>query len=207
MKRHCINMARIIIDLTNLSYYNIKFTRDEIDKMIVACLFSSFLKHGWQADYEADDSVRPDYPKLQARAFMAMTGILEKNDMKFIANLIEAHLGKGTPAIDTEYKFLVHAAHYFAGSDNVAIKSKDGFFMFTEDTFHSIEKTICLSDDAVGIIRLALEGAIDSEKAASLGINRSDDEIRAIWSEMLNSRRYTPAQQCYIELATKMQFL
>ena len=209
MQRHCINMARIVIALTKLDFYKIKFSRAEIDKMIVACLFSSFLRGGWQDEYEIDSRIRDNYPTIEAKAIRAMTGILEKNDLKFIANLIEAHLGHtddSLPTVDTECKFLVYMAHFLAGNSSLSIKSNDEFFVFDEDKTKVVTKTIAMPDDALGILKIAIERSIDMDKAKALNIHRSEDNIRDVWKEMIDAKCYTPSQQKYIDLATQMQF-
>lgn len=216
LKRHCINMARIVMTLSKLDFYKIKFSSDEVDKMIVACLFSAFLKSGWQNEYEVDSNTRPDYPRTEAHAIKHMTGILEKRDLTFIANLIESHLGqphnekynleKPLPLPDTECKAMIHIAHALSSNDNVAIKGSEGFYIFSEDTVINVDKTVEMPNNVADVLRLAMDRDVDMELAKSLAIHRTSDGIRKIWSEMLATNKYTPQQQKYIDLATRMQF-
>lgn len=209
MQRHSINMARLVIALSQLDFYKIKFSRAEIDKMIVACLFSSFLRGGWQDEYEIDSRIRSDYTKSEAQAIRAMTGILEKNDLKFIANLVEAHLGStddSVLSVDTECKFLVYMANFLAGNESIAIKSNGGFYVFDEENTTIVTKTVPVSPDIISILNIALSRDIDMSKAESLNIHRNEENIRALWKDIIETKCYAPNQQKYIDLAMQMQF-
>ena len=101
---------------------------------------------------------------------------------------------------------MIHIAHALSSNDNVAIKGSEGFYIFSEDTVISVDKTVEMPSNVADVLRLAMDREVDMELAKSLAIHRTSDGIRKIWSEMLATNKYTPQQQKYIDLATRMQF-
>ena len=213
LKRHLISTAMIVKILTELPYAKMKFNENEIDMMIIAALFHDFLKKGW--DYEYDDVF--EHPRLAANAMRCITGIIPDNNIKFITNCIESHMGennidpdgiaKPLPTPDTESKYVIRLADHFATSKNLAFIIDDTIYAYSDQNICTVKNYIPLSDnDAIMIDNAIGIDEIDSDIARELEITKSDAEIKLIWSHILENKRATKKQVKYIELAKKLLF-
>lgn len=212
--RHIKNATKFIITLANVDYTKIKFTQHELDMMIVAVLFSDAFKHGWQEDYNSNHTPRADHPKIAADFIRAMNGILSPSELNFIANSIESHMGQwydakrvSLPVPDTEYKYMVHLAHYLTSLKNVTFtEDNDDLYVFNSQNIISLESFTVIDDKDLEALQNLLNSTIpiDMSIAENLDIIHSEEEIRDVWHTLLDAKQASDKQIKYIALAREL---
>lgn len=215
--RHLINTANMIIHLTELDYAKIKFSQHEIDMMIVAALLHDSFKYGWQKDYEADGSEKFEHPRLAANVMRCIRGIIPDNDIKFITNSIESHMGNNNidpnninctplPTPDTECKYMIQLADFLATRKDITFTHSDTIYALSTQQIKSVKNFKKISDAEKNILTNALDMQIDTSLAAELNIHRDESLIKSIWEHIIETQRVTDRQLKYVELATRMMF-
>lgn len=217
LKRHLINTANMLWYLTELEYAQIKCTQHERDMMLIAALFHDCLKNGWQEDYNNDPAERFDHPRLAANALRSIKGIIPDNDIKFITNAIESHMGNRNtnpddinctplPIPDTEYKYLVQLADFLTTRKEINFSDNGTIYVFTTQEVKTIKNFKPITEAELVILKNALDQPVDLSKAENLDIHCGENKIKATWSYMIQTQRATDAQLKYIELANQMLF-
>lgn len=213
LKRHLIHTAMVVHMLTELPYARIKFSDIEIDMMLVAALFHDFLKRGWTDEY--NDIF--EHPRLAANAIRNITGIIPVGNITFISNCIESHMGsrnidpdgiaKPLPTPDTDAKYVLTLADHFATRKELAFINDNTIYAYSNQNICTVKNIIPLSDNQLIMIDNAIMlDTIDKNIAQALNINKTDNEIKVIWSHMIKNKTATIKQQKYIELAQKLLF-
>lgn len=211
--RHIKNATKFIIKLTDIDYTKIKFTQHEIDMMIVAVLFADAFKHGWQEDYDSNHVPRADHPKIAADFIRAMNGILSPSELNFIANSIESHMGQwydnkrvSLPLPDTEYKYMVHLAHYITSLKDISFTEDETFYAFNSATIILMDSFTVINDHDLETLQNLLNSSIpiDMSIAEELDIIHSEEEIRDVWHTLLDAKQASDKQTKYITLARRL---
>ncbi len=215
--RHIENAVTIYKIFTSSEYAKIKFTQHERDMMYVATIFCDAFKHGWQENYEESHLPKYEHPKIAADVIRSINGILSVNEINFIANCIESHMGHSVdnkpdgctfilPAPDTEYKHLVLLVQYLASQKDIIIRNNDTIHVFDTDTITTVKSYTVVSSHDINTLKNALDKPIDMELAKSLGIKHSAHEIIDVWKTIIASEKASDKHIKYIELAKKMIF-
>lgn len=215
--RHLINTANIIDYCTTLDYAKIKFTQHERDMMIIAAMFHDCLKYGWQETYKNDCVELFEHPRLAANALRCIRGIISDNDIKFITNGIESHMGNNNtnpddinsrplPTPDTECKYMIHLADFIATRKNIGFVHGDTVYTLASQNIQTIEDFTPISEAEKNILLNVLDMDVDDKIAKELSIIDSHEEIRKIWRHIVQTNRVITCQLKYIELAKRMMF-
>ena len=214
--RHIINACNMFLMLTSTNYNRIKFTQHERDMMLVATLFCDTLKHGWQEDYEKSHVPCYYHPKMMADVIKSTTGILPINELNFIANCVESHMGQWSnttsknvsplPMPDTDYKHFVHLANVLASSQNISFINNDEVYTFDRTKIKKIKSYTVVNNNDLTIIENALDKPIDMNLAKQLDINRSKDDIIDVWKHILDDKQVSDKHLKYVTLAKQMIF-
>lgn len=214
--RNILDACRIYKALTYTDYAKIKFTQHEIDMMLVATLFCDVLKHGWQEDYETSHVPKYNHPKLMADVIRATSGILAVNELNFIANCIESHMGQFSnkhdtkvqtlPMPDTEFKYIVHLSTYLSSLNDIAFINNETVYLFDTVNVQTIKSYTIIDEHDMDTIKNALDKPIDMLLAKKLGINHNETDIIDVWKTILSEKQVSDKHLKYIELAKQMIF-
>lgn len=214
--RHIINACNVLLMLTSTNYTRIKFTQRERDMMLVATLFSDTLKHGWQEDYEKSHTPCYHHPKMMADVIKATTGILPINELNFIANCVESHMGQWNqtneqnitplPMPDTDYKHFVHLANHIASAKNIVFVNDNEIYTFERTKIKKVKSYTIIEPHDLTIVKNALDKPIDMTLAKQLGISRSKDDIIDVWKHILEDGQASDKHLKYVTLAKQMIF-
>ena len=212
--RHIENAVQLLLAMTCVDYAKIKFTQHEIDMMIVAVMFSDVLKYGWQEDYHDNDLSRADHPKLAAEFIRSMPNILSSGELNFIANCIESHMGQWTdkgltsplPAVDTEYKYMVHLANRIASLKNMSFTNDNKVYVFDSQKVITLNAFIRTTEHDLEVLNNALGMPIDMNVAHELDIFHDEKEINDMWETIIDAKQASEKQLKYIELAKRLAF-
>lgn len=219
LKRRIINTVEMMKLLTSQDYAHIKFTDREIDMMLTACLFCDAWHNGWQEDYEIDNSVKFEHPRIAANALRGVTGIVSTGTIKFITNCIESHMGQQNkshddsitdrlPVPDTEYKYTVHLANYITKQQNLCFVSHNTWYHYDDTTVTFSPRKTALSKDDLIIIQNALLESVDVQKANITGIDaKTEKEIKDVWHKLLQAKAFSKNETAYVELAKTVTML
>lgn len=151
LKRHLINVAQMVIWLTEPECVRERFVDDEIDIMIAAALLHDCLKSGWQEDYEKSKYTRFDHPRLMAtmlRCENTMAEKLPQHIVDMIADCVETHMGEWIndkygnseplKKPTTEMQKIVHLADYLASRRDLSIVRNDTVYILDTQTVASV---------------------------------------------------------------------
>ena len=116
------NAAKICDILMDTDYYDIRITEHEKDMTKTAVILCELLKYGWKNDDSDKTNIVLSYPSDMADIIKATTGIIDSNELNFIANCVESHLthdermtvNANLPKPDTECKNIVQLSYKIA---------------------------------------------------------------------------------------------
>lgn len=219
LKRRITHTAEMMALLTSQDYAHIKFSKKEIDMMLTACIFCDAWHNGWQEDYEKDNSVKFEHPRIAANALRCITDIVSPGTVKFITNCIESHMGqknkpkdgtdgKQLPVPDTEFKYTVHLANYITKQQNICIESNGTWYHYDDATITAIEKKKAIKKDDIILMNNALAEKLNLEQAKEYGITSlSEKDIKNTWRYLLNEKAANDDEQKYIKYARSIFIL
>jgi hypothetical protein len=209
LRRHIINVARMMIYITELEFIQAMFETEQIDIMISACLLHDMLKSGWQEDYEQNKHTRRNHPALAADAIAcSKDGLLSDDELEMLTDCIRCHMGQwndngNLPKPVCSYEFLVHLADYLASRRDISIANNDIVYAFDTQRIFTINSFTKVSSDDLALLKTVMNNtdSINLDDARDLGILRDESEIRDIWKSILESKSASTKQRKYIALA------
>lgn len=132
--RHTIALVRLLNHMFAVESFANQFTSRERDLLRAAGLAHDMMKSGTQADYEKNKYTKFDHPLLAADMIRSMDG-LSKEEIEFIAHVIESHMGvwntdKRHPNIvlpkpEDKYQIILHLADYLASRKDIEMLFED----------------------------------------------------------------------------------
>ena len=214
--RHIQDSHTILMMILTSDYAKIKFSPHERDMMIVANMFCDAFKHGWQEDYIVSHMPHYDHPKLAADIIKSIKGILSINELNFIANCIESHMGHSVvnrpdncdielPAPDTDYKYLLLLVQHLTGQKDLIIRnSGNHIYTFNTDKITALTPYEPVAQADIDILREAMNVYIDMQLAQECGINHAEIDIIDVWSTIIKTKLISEKQKKYLDLAKKL---
>ena len=134
--RHTLALVKFINYFFEIESLAEKWTSRERDLMRVAGLFHDSFKSGTDADYERNKYTKHEHPIIASNAIMRYKGcgIIPDEEIKIIAETIEAHMGSWNtsprsdivlPKPKNKYQKLVHLADYLASRKDIEVKFEE----------------------------------------------------------------------------------
>lgn len=131
LMRHQMAVVRFMNFFFSLEQFQNEFTAREMDLMRVAGLVHDGRKSGEQSEYERSKFTKFEHPIKMANAIRKFDGeYLNHDDIEFIANCIESHMGQWTtdkkssfalPKPVNKYQQIVHLADYLASRKDLTM--------------------------------------------------------------------------------------
>ncbi len=214
--RHIQDSHTLLMIILASDYAKIKFSSHERDMMIVANMFCDAFKHGWQEEYIVSHMPHYDHPKLTADIIKSVKGILSVNELNFIANCIESHMGHSVvnrpddcdvilPAPDTDYKYLLLLVQHLTGQKDLIIRnSGNQIYTFNTDEITALAPYEPVEQEDIDILKEAMNLHIDAQMAQDCGIHHAEIDIIDVWSTIIKTKLISERQKKYLDLAKKL---
>jgi HD superfamily phosphohydrolase YqeK len=129
--RHTIALIRLLNHMFSVESVADQYTSRERDLLRVAGLAHDMWKSGTQEDYEKSKWTKFDHPMIAAWHIRQLRD-LPKDEIEFIADAIESHMGQWNtdkrnpdivlPKPQNKYQIILHLADYLASRKDIELK-------------------------------------------------------------------------------------
>lgn len=130
LARHTCALVRFLNHILNIDCFKNEYTSRERDLLRVAGIMHDSRKSGDDEAFSKNKFTKFDHPILAANEIRTMIGFIPEDEVEFVAQAIEAHMGAWNtdkrskivlPLPKTEAQKLLHLADYLASRKDIEV--------------------------------------------------------------------------------------